>query len=120
MNLVYFKSDYHEETARELMKRFGFEKLEDDREYGTFCYVTTATYKYEDLKKVADPEGLDLDKLQQIMLVYSSTEMSMIRFGLQLFNANIDDITIPDVMSGLDDENKRVVIEALKFRYRIR
>lgn len=116
---MYFKSDYHEETALKLMNLCGFKRLEDDREYGSFCYVTTATYKFNDLQEVASEEGIDLDTLEQKMLVYSPSEMDIIRFGLQLFNANLDDITIPQVFSSLDEENKKVVLEAIKFRYRV-
>ena len=117
---VYFKSDYHEETAIKLMNLFGFKSLEDNREYGAFCYVATATYKFEDLKNVVDPEGIDLDAIEQMMLVYSPSEMALIRFGLQLFNERIDDITIPELMSSLDRDNKIIVLEAIKFRFKIK
>ncbi|KAA6446974.1 hypothetical protein [Bacillus swezeyi] len=117
---MYFKCDYHEETAIKLMNQLGFKRIEDNREYGSFCYLASATYKYEGLKKVVDEEGIDLDTLEQQMLVYSPSEMAMIRFGLQLFNSNIDDITIPDLMMSLDDENCQVVLSAIKFRFNIK
>lgn len=64
---LYFKDDYHKETALKLMKQFEFETLEDDREYGSFCYLATATYKYNDLKKVIDSQLIDLDILKELM-----------------------------------------------------
>lgn len=114
---VFFKSDYHEEIANKLMKLCGFERLEDNKGFGSFCYVASATYKLNDLEEVVGEDGIDLDTLEQKMLVYSPSEMSMIRFGLQLFNESIDDITIPEVFSSLDEENKKVVLEAIKFRF---
>lgn len=117
---LYFKSDYHKETALNLMQRLGFQRLEDDREYGSFCYVATATNKYVDLEKIADSEGIDLDILEQKMLVYSASEMALIRFALQLFSSELDDITLPEVMSSLDEENKSVVLAAIRFRFRIK
>lgn len=117
---MYFKDDYHKKTALELMNLFGFDNLEEDKELGSFCYVASATYKFEDLQSVISPEGLDLDTLEQMILVYSPSEMSMIRFALQLFNQNIDDITIPEVFSSLDEENKKVVLDAIKFKFGIK
>lgn len=114
---MFFKSDYHEEIANKLMKLCGFERLEDNKEFGSFCYVASATYKLNNLEEVVGEDGIDLDTLEQKMLVYSTSEMSMIRFGLQLFNESIDDITIPEVFSSLDEENKKVVLEAIKFRF---
>mgnify|MGYP007024763045 CR=1 FL=1 len=33
---MYFKDEQHKKEALQLMKGFGYEKLEDDREYGAF------------------------------------------------------------------------------------
>ncbi|GLW42821.1 hypothetical protein P4T07_12065 [Bacillus amyloliquefaciens] len=88
----------HEETAIKLMNQLGFNRIEDNRECGSFCYLATATYKYEDLKHVVDDVGIDLDTLAQQIQIYSPSEMAMIRFGIQLFNSQIDNITIPELM----------------------
>lgn len=116
---MFFKDEYHQELAVKLMNEFGFQNLEDDREYGAFCYVAAATYKEKDLLSIASPEGIDLDELEQKMLVYSTSERSMIRFGLQLFNSGIDDIILPEVLSSLDDKNEKVIMQSIIFRYNI-
>lgn len=62
---------------------------------------------------------MDLDILNEAMSVYSSSEISMIRFALQLFSSSLDDITIPEVMRSLDNENEIVIVQAILFRYTI-
>lgn len=117
---MFFKDEYHQKLAEKLMKQFGFNSLEDDREYGAFCYVASATYKEKDLLNIASTEGIDLDELEQKMGVYSNSERSMIRFGLQLFNSGIDDISLPDVLHSLDEQNEKVIVQSILFRYKIK
>lgn len=116
---MFFKDEYHQQLADKLMKKFGFQTLEDDREYGSFCYVASATYKENQLLKVADPSGVDLDVLNEQLSVYSNSERAMIRFALQLFSSDLDDITIPEVMRSLDEQNEKVIVQAIQFRYKM-
>lgn len=99
------------------MKKFGFQKLEDDREYGVFSYIAAATHKFEDMAQVTSPAGVNLDLLDKKLPLYSVSERAMIRFALQLLNPELDNITLPEVFRSLDEEN--VVLEAIKFRYKI-
>lgn len=48
--MLYFKNSKHKEDCLKLMRLFGFQRIEDDREYGVFCYLVSATYKYNDKK----------------------------------------------------------------------
>lgn len=118
---MYYKDELHEEGSLELMKAFdlGFSTLEDNREFGAFCYLVGATYKTKDIINSVGPDGIDMDTIEQTILVYSSSEIGMIRFGLQLYNGGIDDITLPEVMFGLDEQNEQVVYDAIGFRYKL-
>lgn len=76
-----------------------------------------ATRKVEDLAQVASPAGVNFDLLDKKLPLYSVSERAMIRFALQLLNPELDNITLPEVFRSLDEEN--VVLEAIKFRYKI-
>ena len=47
------------------------------------------------------------------MGVFSSSEKNMIRFALQCFNSSIDDIKLADIMYSLDNENVKVIKQAI-------
>lgn len=114
---MYFKSDYHEEQTKMLLKKFRKSDVLQDIEYGSFAYIVGATYKAEKIAETIDEEGIDLDKLYEIIGVFSSSEQGMIRFALQCFNSSIDDIKLSDVMRPLDDENTKVIKQAIEIRY---
>lgn len=71
------------------------------------------------IKKIIDDHILDVDKFKERIRQYSTYEKAILRFALQLFNARLDDITLTDVLSGLDIENKKVVLAAIKFRFNL-
>ncbi|GGB50266.1 hypothetical protein F3157_11445 [Virgibacillus dakarensis] len=58
---MYFKNDFHRELATKLMNKFGFKTLEDDRECGSFCYVSAATYKEGLLSRVGSEGGIQTE-----------------------------------------------------------
>lgn len=114
---LYFKDQQHEEDSNCFLKAFGKSDFTTDVEYGVLSYVLGAVNKKKGLMLAVDEEGIDIEKLYGILDVYSSSERSMIRFGVQCFNASIDDIKLADVVSSLDNENLRVVKTALDLRY---
>ena len=114
---LLFKDKDHENDFFYLMIET-FKRPFDDREYGSLSYLVAATGKTGDVINIYDHEGLDIDILRDRMGVYSSSEIAMIRFGLQLFNSNIDDIKLNDVFWSLDDENTAVVKAAIDYRFR--
>lgn len=117
--MIYFKSETHKEYTYHFLKKFGLERLEDDRSTGAFCYIAAATYQYDDFIQVISPDGIDMESIEQYILKYSSSEAGMIRFALQLYHSELDDIILSDFIYGLDPENKWVIIEAIKFRFHI-
>ncbi len=48
---------------------------------------------------------------------FSTSEQGMIRFALQCFNGSIDDIKLSEVMRSLDDENTKMIKQAIDIRY---
>lgn len=114
---LYFKDRQHKEDSNCFLKVFGKSDFTTDVEYGVLSYVLGAVNKKKDLMLAVDEEGIDIEKLYEILDVYSSSERSMIRFGVQCFNTSIDDIKLADVVSSLDNENLRVVKTALDLRY---
>lgn len=116
--MVYYKSDYHEEQTQTILDKFKQETITQDIEYGSIAYVVGATYKAEYLIKTIDEYNtIDIEKLYEVMDVFSSSERSMIRFALQLFNSSIDDIKLSDVMHSLDEDNSKVIKQAIDLRY---
>lgn len=115
---MYFKSDYHEEQTNLLLEKFGKTDVLQDIEYGSFAYIVGATYKAEKIAETIDEDNtIDLDELYEIIGVFSSSEQGIIRFALQCFNSSIDDIKLSDVMRPLDDENTKVIKQAIEIRY---
>lgn len=116
--MIYFKSDFHEEQTKILLEKFKKEDVLQDIEYGSFSYIVGATYKAKQIAEAIDEDNtIDLDDLYEIIGVFSSSEQGMIRFALQCFNNSIDDIKLGDVMRPLDDENTKVIKQAIEIRY---
>lgn len=117
---MYFKDDYHKQLANKLMKAFGYGSLQDDKCCGSFSYLAAATYK-EDvlLESISSNRLLNYKVLMTSMTVFSSSEQAMLRFSAQLYNSSIDSITLEDTLRHLDEGNKRVLSDALRFRYNI-
>lgn len=115
---IYFKSELHEEQTNLLLEKMGKASLLKDIEYGSFAYIVGATYKVNQIMQTVDENNsIDLDELYNIIGVFSSSEQGMIRFALQCFNSSIDDIKLGDVMRPLDDENTKVIKQAIDIRY---
>lgn len=114
-----FKSELHKKQTYDLLKKFGKEEITDDKEYGSFAYIVGATYIADSVERAIDEDDrtLDIDKIQEILGVCSGGERRMLRFALQCFNNSLDDITIGEVMSSLDEENKDVICYAIMLRY---
>lgn len=122
---MYFKNDYHEKETVQLLKKLGkFDESKSidgnilqDVEYGALAYIIGATYKADFLERAFSTEGIELEKIYEIIGPYSSAEKGMIRFALQCFNSNMDDIKFSDAMYSLDGENTNVIKQAIDFLY---
>ncbi|WP_242487673.1 hypothetical protein [Bacillus sp. TH12] len=115
LETLEFKSTLHGELFAKLMSKMGAQS--SDRYRVSLAWVWSATYKDELLSCV--DSGVDLDKIEELIKPYTNAEKSLIRFGLQCYNENFDDITLPDVLVSLDLENKEVVRQAIYLRYDI-
>ncbi|AXI00546.1 hypothetical protein DV702_12935 [Sporosarcina sp. PTS2304] len=116
--MTYFKSDWHEEETSFLLEKLGVQTLAQDTEYGSFAYVIGATCKAKQIARTIDEEGtIDVDEVHELMGVFSSSEQGMIRFALQCFNNSIDEIPLGEVMRPLDEENTKVIKQAIDLRY---
>ncbi|GAF66428.1 hypothetical protein BTS2_3329 [Bacillus sp. TS-2] len=112
---IFYKSDYHEEQTKLLLNKFDKPSIKSDLEYGVLAYIIGATFKAKNIESTIDNEGsIDLEQLYEIMAVFSSSEKNMIRFSLQCFNKSIDNITLSEVMHGLDDDNVKVIKQAIE------
>lgn len=115
---MFYKSDEHKKDTEKILQTFGISDIAKDIEYGSIAYVVAATYKTDDfITCIDDDNNIDLDKLFKSMEVWSYSEKSMIRFALQCFNGSIDDIKLSDVMRSLDDDNTKVIKQAIDIRY---
>ncbi len=115
---TFYKSDFHREETARLLKRLGQSTdITKDVYYGTFAYIVGATYKVSQIWDTVDEDGIDLERLLETIDPYSVSEKIMIRFALQCFNSRLDDISISDVMRHLDDENTKVIKQAIDIRY---
>ena len=113
---LVFKDIHHETDFFYLIDKLN--RPLTDREYGSLAYLIAATGKTGALADLFDDEGVDVPQLQERMGVFSSSERSMIRFGLQLFNSRIDDIKLHDVFWSLDEENAKVIKSVIDYRFR--
>lgn len=116
---MYFKDDVHKENTYDLLSAFKRNTLEEDRDIGTFCYIASAVYKHEDIAPLVGIGGINMEGIEEKLLFYSNSEQAMIRFAIQHISDHLDDITLPEVMRSLDEENKKVILTAIQFRYRI-
>lgn len=84
-----------------------------------FHKLWRVTRKVEDLAQVASPAGVNFELLDKKLPLFSVSERSMIRFALQLFDPEQGDIMPLEVFQNLDEKNERVVLEAIRLRYKI-
>ena len=116
--MIYFKDEVHEQQTEMLWSKLKIRDLSKDIECGTMAYVMAATYKGKQLLQAIDDEGyIDIEKVYDLIEKYSSAEIDMIRFALQCYNGSIDDITLRDTMWSLDEENTKVIKQAIDLRY---
>lgn len=115
--MLYFKLDGHVTEMQELLKAFGIRSLYQSKEHTVLCYYISAVFKGKYLIDDISEDGLNMEGIEEKLLSYSPSESGLIRFGLQLFNPTMDDITIPEVFFSLDEENSKVLISGLAFRY---
>ncbi|OCX60525.1 hypothetical protein BFM98_20465 [Lysinibacillus sp. AR18-8] len=115
---LYFKSDLHKEQTLKILNVFNQLSISSDLYYGCLAYVVGAIYKADCLiKNIGEDKKVDMDVLFKDMEVLSHSERVMIRFGLQLFNSNLDDIKLSDVMKSLDSDNIKVIKQAIDLFY---
>lgn len=114
---IYYKDEWHEQETALLLKQMSIQSIQEDLSYGLLAYIIGSVYKAKHLKHALDKDGVDLDVLLPKLEVYSSSERAMIRFALQCFNGNIDNISLNDVMYNLDENNVRVIKQAIDLRY---
>ncbi|HDR7766041.1 TPA: hypothetical protein QCY08_003030 [Bacillus paranthracis] len=108
-----FKSKMQSELFDKIMRKMNVTKF--DCYYSSLALLSSATYK-EELLDCVD-QGVKLDKVKEVIKPYTNGEKSLIRFGLQCFNENMDNITLPEVLESLDEENREIVKQALRIRY---
>ncbi|GAB6502691.1 hypothetical protein bcgnr5385_50780 [Bacillus cereus] len=108
-----FKSKMQSELFDKIMRKMNVTKF--DCYYSSLALLWSATYK-EELLDCID-QGVKLDKVKEVIKPYTNGEKSLIRFGLQCFIENMDNITLPKVLESLDEENREIVKQALRIRY---
>lgn len=124
MDLGRFKSEYQEELFYQYIAKLN----STDRYYKTFAYVASAIGKKSLITALSD-HRIDREKLLDLAGAWSSSERKMLEFAYQcftgsnLFEEEEDGVTIPsyptidNIFSSLDNENARIVIQALAMRY---
>ncbi|AIW87861.1 hypothetical protein bwei_5318 [Bacillus mycoides] len=115
LETLEFKSTLHGELFAKMMDKMNAQM--SDRYRVSLAWVWSAIYK-EELLDCVD-SGVSLDKVDELIKPYTNAEKSLVRFGLQCYNENFDDITLPDVLVSLDLENKEVVRQTIYLRYDI-
>ena len=112
---LYWKSEQHKEDYEKLMDKLDANPR--DRYRKSFSYLVSATGKAEYLLKHVDMIGVASKFIKEEIEPYSPSERNMILFALQLFNNDMSDIILPDVVLSLDSENYKCVIQAIHIRY---
>lgn len=123
---MYFKSEYHEELFNEFLAKLKLKTLYKD--YVAFVYVASAIYKKEIARALGD-HVVEYDKLLKFSNGWSGSEKKMLEFAYQcLTGHNLFEVdfggkelvptypTIFTVLSSLDSENTRVVLEAIQYK----
>lgn len=120
--LMYFKTDFHEE----LFYRFLAKLNANDKDYVAFAYVASATLKVRIINALED-HRIKSDVLEELSNFWSSSEKTMLEAAWQLFSGRNffydgDEpiyTTIAILFRNLDNENSRIMLEAMKMRYSI-
>ena len=112
--MLYFKSEMHEQGMEQLIQAFGADEVAD-RHIVSISYLIAAVGKEKSLLPYIDEVGIDMEGFEQKLLVFSGSEQQMIRFGLQLYNHELDDITFPEVVEGLDQENQAALLSVIEY-----
>ena len=115
MDNLFWKNTYHMESFKKAMDRL--EADFSDGYYCSFAYLLSATGKVDYLLEFLSRTGISSEEIKEAMKPYSRTEKNMILFALQLFNNEMSDITLPDVIAGLDSSNYKCVLEAIQIRF---
>lgn len=109
---MWFKSDEHEKSFAELVKRG---RVTRDREYLAALYALAATCK--NVQKYVSPGEIHFDELVGDAEPWSSGEKALVKLAATLFNSAAWPVTVQDVFYSLDRDNLRVAMEALMVRY---
>lgn len=115
---MFYKDEVHEEQTMTILQTFGLTHLEQNVEYGSLAYIIGATYKGNYFINYINENGsIDSNGLLKKIQVFSSSERNMIKFALQCFNNKMNDITLYDTMYSLDNNNRKIIKEAINLRY---
>ena len=116
-NQVYFMNAKHEEQYSELL---GATLYPHDKERKAMFYIIAGNdelFKYTD--KIYDfPEeelkiGSNLGKLNAMC----SSSKALLKLAFQLYNGRNNKQSVYDTFAYLDNENKRLALEAIKIRF---
>lgn len=108
-----FKSRTQSELFDKIMHKM--DVTEFDRYRVSLALLWSATYKEELLQYIGT--GIKVDEVKEVIAPYTNGEKALIRFGLQCYRENADDITLPELLESLDSENKEIVKQAIEVRY---
>ena len=115
MDNLFWKDEAHKEDFEKALGKL--ERDMADSYYCSFAYLLSATGKVDSLLPFLSGTGVSSEEIKEAMWPYSKTEKNMILFALQLFNGEMSDITLPDVIAGLDSYNYKCVLDAIQIRF---
>ncbi len=110
---LQYKNENHESLYKALMT-----KLNITDRYGiTFCYLASATYKFDLLNYVCCG-NVHGDEIIKMMMPFSKSEQMLITLALHFYNYYYKcKFSIDDLFTNLDKDNKMIVLNALKLKY---
>lgn len=114
-NTYYFKDEHHRELFWRFLEKAGRVNFLD-REYEPFLYLLSAVGKPY-LDEYIQTSGVLVGKLQETIKPFSHSEEAMIRAGINMFNSDLDEISVYKTFAHLDGDNVKAVIQAIKIRF---
>lgn len=117
-NGLYFKSEQHLKDAKKIINRLGFRDLQENVEYGVYAYLVAAAGKGNAFCRCIDSVGnIEFSKWKEYIRNYATTEIALIEFGFQLYNANMDGYAFAKTIYGMDRENLKVIRSSLNLYF---
>lgn len=111
--LERFRDDQHKARFQAMWRKAA--RPAEDLEWRSALYVLAAIEK-EGLSDCVQDGYIDFDALYQLADGWSTSEKALCRLANELYNGH-GNLAISELFSNLDQENKDVVLEALRLRY---